>query len=398
MEPNIINGQIENPIRATIRVSKLIKLNEDQNAILIINLDGARVFQLFREKFEERDKIDEKILVNHHGYYVVSYPELSLEKYTVDKTTVNEGLQKKLLASPAGHGYFEFAGDLFFFTTIPLPRSSYRWYLVTRLSTKALNELSYQRDLTRYFWEILAFVILLGWFWRDENSRHREQVVHVLLKERGEFIQNVSHQLKTPLTIIYNSLSQKDFSQEKKADALTEVEHLIKVVEDLLLLSQIESLSNIPMRPENILEIITEAIELVALKAKGRSVTIRLKVADTLTDNFIFLERKMLPELIKSAVFNLLDNAIEYSPTAGIITVSLDLMNEKIRICIEDQGPGVAEEIIPRLFSPYSREKSTARKGSGLGLSITKKIIELHQGSISYSKASTFGARFEILL
>jgi len=397
MEANVINGKIETPIRPTIRVSKRIKLSNNQDALLILNINGKRILGLFESSQSAYSTIDDKALVDHEGFYVASYPLLNNKKYTQEKVKIDKSTLTALQTTKESQGSFDQNGDLVVYTQLPLPQTSEKWFLVSKLSEKTISRSLNRERLTRYFWELLLFLALVFWFWRDEKKRHKEQVVQVLLKERSGFIQNVSHQLKTPLAIIYNYLSEAQKLPENRVEIQKEVDHLIKVVDDLLLLSQVESLQQIPLVEENLLEILNETIELVAVKAKQKKISIRVTVQEELTHKLERLIKSVLPDLLKSALFNVIDNAIDFSPENEVIHISLRSANNRILITIEDKGPGVSPKLVPVLFEPYTRDTSTGRKGTGLGLSITKKIIELHKGQISYSSEGA-GATFQILL
>ena len=135
----------------------------------------------------------------------------------------------------------------------------------------------------------------------------------------------------------------------------------------------------------------------MAVKAQEKKVTIRVMVEEELTNKLEILTKPVLPDLLKSAFFNIIDNAIDFSPIGEVIQISLQLMTTKILITIEDRGPGISQKLVPVLFDPYTRDTTTDRKGTGLGLSISKKIIELHNGEIRYVSEGR-GATFQILL
>jgi signal transduction histidine kinase len=397
MEANVINGVMETPLRPTVRVSKRVQLEDGKEGLLILNIDGQKILQLFDRGTFLSENPKSMALIDHDGTFVASFPILTLEDYTVRKRRLDLETFKKIQEQKNIQGSVEAGKTLQVFTKFPLPRSKERWFLVTSIPEEIIT-MSLQRSrLTRLFWELLAFILISIWFWRDEKKRHREQVVEVLLRERSEFIQNVSHQLKTPLTIMLNDLNTNIEEKELRLELRKEVTHLIKVIEDLLLLSQIESLEKIPLKRESILEIINEAIDLIGQKAREKSVNIRLNIQDKLIEMVDLLEQDFLPELMKSAFLNLLDNAVDFTPPNRTITISVSKTGEKLVVLIQDQGPGVSQDVIPYLFQRHIRSSSNGRKGSGLGLAIVKKIVELHRGEIRYLPHPE-GACFEIRL
>lgn len=397
MEANIINGEIEKPLRPTVRVAKKIKLGTSEEALLILNLDGKRILQLFSDYNEGPQILEEKKLVDRHGQYIASFPLLSDESYTLNKKFLAPKLMSRLSQSMTSHGPINYQGQFYVYTKLALPKGVHDWYLISSFSHKKLTA-SLKRDrLIRLFWELLAFILLVFWFWRDEKKRHREEVVNVLLKERNDFIQNVSHQLKTPLAIVYNALSDERNFTDKRHEIQQEISHMIKVVEDLLLLAQIESLDKIPLVRESVLEILNDSLSLIDARARDKGVLLRVNIADNLAESMALLEKNVLPELLKSAFFNILDNAVDFSPKNEMISISLQTQGTQIVIEFSDLGPGVREDLVSQIFKPYARDQSIGRKGSGLGLSISKKIIQLHGGEIHYVKSNR-GANFKVIL
>lgn len=397
MEANIINGEIEKPLRPTVRVAKKIKVGTTEEALLILNLDGKRILQLFSDYNDGPQILEEKKLVDRNGQYIASFPLLSDESYTLNKKFIATELVSTLSQSTTPHGPINHQGKIYVYTKLPLPKGVHDWYLLSSFSHEKLSA-SLKRDrLIRLFWELLAFVLLVFWFWRDEKKRHREEVVNVLLKERNDFIQNVSHQLKTPLAIIHNSLTDERNFAANRIDIQQEITHLIKVVEDLLLLAQIESLEKIPLARESVLELLNASLSLIGARAREKGVTLRLNIAEDLTEALQLLDKNVLPELLKSAFFNILDNAVDFSPMNEMISISLKTQGNQIVIEFSDQGPGVREDLISQIFKPYARDNSIGRNGSGLGLSISKKIIQLHGGEIYYVKSAS-GATFRVII
>jgi signal transduction histidine kinase len=218
----------------------------------------------------------------------------------------------------------------------------------------------------------------------------------VLLNERSEFIQNVSHQLKTPLAILLGTLSKKSVSDQDINEVKKEISHLAKVVDDLLILALIDTNPNLPLRPENMMEIISNAIEMTGPKAAVKKISINFNVNESLHDSSLDLERPVMGDLFVSALMNIIDNAIDFSPVGEIVEIHLFNRDDRLVIKIKDNGPGISEDILPNLFKRFTRGNLN-RKGTGLGLSISKKIIDLHKGEIRISE-HRIGTTFEIIL
>ena len=400
MEPNIINGKIETPLRPTIRVSKRIEYKDGHKGLLVFNIDGERVLRLFADADDGQTELTQKALIDSSGFYVASIPRLTLEDYTLRKYSLEQAspkLLKKLKKKKSDQGSIEDLNhEMIVYTHINLPFTHERWFLITRLSEMTWQNLVFKERLTWIFWEVLCLVLVLGWVWRDENKRHKDEVVQVLLKERGEFIQNVSHQLKTPLAILTNTLESKKRTEEEWLDLKKEVLHLTRVVEDMLLLVQVDALEHLPLKREDMIELVSGAVEKAGAKALEVGVQIRFNVDNELLEAHHRLELPVMGELLKSAILNLIDNALEFSTFGGRVDVSVSKQEDKFVIQVRDFGPGVTLDFIPKLFERFSRGNKQ-RKGTGLGLAITKKIVELHGGNIRLADNS-HGALFEIRL
>ncbi len=385
IEPNIINGVMEVPMRPTVRVSKRVHLKNGESGLLILNIDGMRILDLFSTSEQSKYYFNEQSLIDYEGLYIATIPKKGNSLFALFKTSFKKKFPKiynDLKKQKNIQGSFDSSGELVVFSQLSLPKTTENWILVTKFDEKFLFSKVFKNFLGWVFVETFFLVLFILWFWKDEVKRHRDQVVNVLLKERSEFIQNVSHQLKTPLAIMINSLEKNVPGQSDWIEVKKEMHHLIKVVEDMLLLAQVDAIQNLPLKKENILEIITEAVGMTGPKAKERGVSIRLNVDEDLLKSHNLLEFPMMGELLKSAFLNLIDNAIDFSPNDGLVHINLSFKNEHITIQIKDNGPGIPEEFHSKLFGRFSRFEKSQRKGTGLGLSITKKIIDLHKGTI----------------
>lgn len=399
MDANIINGKVELPLRPTVRVSKRVKLSDDDDGLLNFNIDGQRILNLFGNLSNLDTGID-VALVDSEGYYVASSPRLSDEQYTLTKTSLNSlspGAHTILSHQKNIQGSFDSRDGLIVYSQLILPKSTERWFIVSRVPATFWDKEVRRERLTWIFWELVALVLIMTWLWKDEKKRHKDEVVQVLLKERSEFIQNVSHQLKTPLAIMINSLEKKIPQQRDWFELKKEMHYLIKVVEDMLLLAQVDASSRIPLKEEDILEIVSGAVDLCGPKAKEKGIPVRFNVDEKLLSSTHPLERPVVGELLMSAIVNLIDNAIDFSPVGETVDVFVAFVEGKLVIQVKDAGPGIPEEFLPKLFERFSRHDRNARKGTGLGLSISKKIIELHKGELALVKYKG-GATFEIRL
>lgn len=218
---------------------------------------------------------------------------------------------------------------------------------------------------------------------------------------RQDFVANVSHEIKTPLTAILGFvetlLQDSDKIPENTRRFLSiidrHVHRLVTIIEDLLKLSRIErdsELKEIALVNAPVEDVIRTAIQMLEGKAEEKKIRVDFKCEDSLSADMDSL-------LIEQALVNLLDNAIKYSTPGGTIEVNAAKKYDDVQISIRDHGMGIGEEHRPRLFERFYRvDKARSRKlgGTGLGLAIVKHIIQAHNGKVTVDsnlgKGSTF--------
>jgi two-component system, OmpR family, phosphate regulon sensor histidine kinase PhoR len=222
---------------------------------------------------------------------------------------------------------------------------------------------------------------------------------------RKEFVTNVSHELRTPLTSIQGfaetlmNPAVKDPEEIKKflSTIQRHATRLGRIIEDILTLSRIErdaERGQIETKIDFIKTSLETAIELCQFKAEKKNITILLKCPSDLK-----LEYDAF--LIEQAVMNLIDNAIRYSDNGKNIEVSAYKRGSEVRIEIADNGPGIEESQLLRVFERFYRvDKARSRDvgGTGLGLSIVKHIALAHRGRVSVQSVVGQGSSFVIYL
>ncbi len=219
---------------------------------------------------------------------------------------------------------------------------------------------------------------------------------------RTEFVANVSHELKTPLTSIkgfVETLQSGALKDQENAKRFLDIinkqtDRLENLVNDLLTLSSLES-RELPMdlREENIGEIVQSVLGLNKKQIERMGHTIDIAVPLDLPHVRVDRQR------IEQVILNLLDNAIKFTSQGGVITVKAAVDGDFIRFDVQDNGIGIASEHIPRLFERFYRvDKTRSRElgGTGLGLAIVKHIIMTHNGKISVSSKLGEGSTFSI--
>jgi two-component system, OmpR family, sensor kinase len=220
-----------------------------------------------------------------------------------------------------------------------------------------------------------------------------------LFTSQQRFLADVSHELRTPLTVIKGNVDlmrrMKQLDPESLASIDQEAGRLTRLVGGLLMLAQAES-GNLPLnfRRVELDLLITEVFQEMHVIAGG-SVRVHLNEIDQLVVNG---DRDRL----KQVLINLVANAIQYTPQGGDVFISLSKVGDMARIICRDSGPGIPAEDMPHIFERFYRaEKSRTRgkeTGFGLGLSITKWIVEHHNGRIEVDSREGMGTTFAIWL
>ncbi|MGB9698371.1 MAG: sensor histidine kinase [Thermodesulfobacteriota bacterium] len=244
----------------------------------------------------------------------------------------------------------------------------------------------------------------------EEQNRGAIAIFHDItrLKEleriRQDFVANVSHELRTPLTTIkgYAETLLDGSIKEEVAEQFVQVikkhtDRLIKIAEDLLTLSKVES-KEFQLQTEEIL--LLEFIEevLVLVKEMGEKKKIKFWRQDLRPSLSVVADRYYL-ELV---FLNLLDNAIKYSPEGGVIRIITKVQDEEYaQVTIQDEGVGIPPEDLSRIFERFYRvEKGRSKEyeGTGLGLSIVKHIIQAHHGKVWAESELGKGSAFHFTL
>lgn len=205
---------------------------------------------------------------------------------------------------------------------------------------------------------------------------------------RRELVAQVSHDLRTPLAHIQGyldtlQLKEESLSQEERREYLEiasrQSEQLGRLVAELFELAKLDA-GNVELRKErfSLTELVQDAAQELQLVARESGVDLELDVprAPAFVDADLGLVHRVLD--------NLLDNALRCTPRGGEITVSVQSLDDRVRLRVRDTGEGIPAEDLPHIFDRYTQRRSADRKagGAGLGLSIARRIVELHGGEI----------------
>ncbi len=229
----------------------------------------------------------------------------------------------------------------------------------------------------------------------------KSQQIEAANRHKSEFLANMSHELRTPLNAIIGFsevLQEKLFGElnDKQAeytdDILTSGRHLLSLINEILDLSKVEAgRMELELATFDLPLAIDNARTFVRERATNHGITLDVKVDERLSD-FTGDERK-----IKQILLNLLSNAVKFTPEGGRITINARPTNGSVEISVTDTGIGIAEEDQPRVFEEFRQvgtDYAHKVEGTGLGLTLAKKFVELHGGRIwvesEVGKGSTF--------
>ncbi len=232
-------------------------------------------------------------------------------------------------------------------------------------------------------------------------------VTHVRMLEniRKDFVANVSHEIKTPLTAIKGFVETIiQIEAESPEDArrflkivMKHVDRLDAILEDLLSLARIEQKSfkhDVDTEKIRVEDIFETVLQVVQAKANEKKIELEYKINDNL-----FIETD--EHLMEQALVNLVDNAVKYSSEETIVSMSATAEEGKLTISVADQGQGIPEKHLSRIFERFYRvDKARSRKlgGTGLGLAIVKHIVQAHSGTVSVHSTEGKGSTFNIHL
>ena len=224
-------------------------------------------------------------------------------------------------------------------------------------------------------------------------------------RHKSEFLANMSHELRTPLNAVIGFsevLQERMFGElnEKQAEYVQDIlisgRHLLSLINDILDLSKVEAgRMELELAPFHLPSTLESALTLLRERATRHGVTLGLEVDEHL-DDFVADERK-----VRQVVLNLLSNAVKFTPEGGRVEVRALLEDSFVRISVTDTGAGIAPEDQAKIFEAFSQvgtDQARKHEGTGLGLTLTRRFVELHGGEISVESAVGKGSTFAFTL
>jgi two-component system sensor histidine kinase TctE len=211
--------------------------------------------------------------------------------------------------------------------------------------------------------------------------------------QRGAFIQNAAHQLRTPLTVLNTQMSDALRAHDKTdADlslmaARKTLQQTVRLVNQFLLLSSAEAFAVelAPLSTQACCDIVQTVLEELSSLAHSKQIDLGFERSggDTVISSSSFA--------LKEIAINLVDNAIRYTPAQGVVTVRIQSADESMTLVVEDNGPGVAMESREKIFQRFYRERSADTVGSGLGLTIVKELAAQCNATVAVAASSADG-------
>lgn len=221
---------------------------------------------------------------------------------------------------------------------------------------------------------------------------------------RRDFVANVSHELKTPITsikgfvetLLDGALDEPPEARRFLGIVAKHADRLNAIIEDLLVLSRLEQTGSDAMErsPCRIGGLLQSVVDICTQRAEEKKITLHIECPDNLSAN-------VNPPLIEQALVNLVGNAIKYSTDGKTVTLHARQEAGKLILSVEDQGFGIERQHLDRLFERFYRvDKGRSRQegGTGLGLSIVKHIAQAHGGEVSVQSRFGEGSRFTLTL
>jgi adenylate cyclase len=233
-----------------------------------------------------------------------------------------------------------------------------------------------------------------------QKTRQQAERLMELDRQKTEFFQNISHEFRTPLTLMIGPLEsvierKQDLPYEQCAIALRNSRRLLRLVNQLLDLHRLDAgRMQASFRPCNLVQFVSQIVE--AFRPYCDKKNIRLSTQLTrCTPVYVDLEK------FDKVLYNLLSNAMKFTEAGGNITIKVEPAGDHVRLQISDTGIGIKKEQVPHLFERFRQAEGSVNRsyeGSGLGLALVKELVELHGGQISVESVYSEGTTFTVWL
>ena len=222
-------------------------------------------------------------------------------------------------------------------------------------------------------------------------------------RNKSEFLSNMSHELRTPLNAIIGFsevLRQQMFGElnARQADYMNDIlssgQHLLNLINDILDLAKVEA-GRMDLQPTDfaLAEVLENSVSMIRERATREGISVVTQI-DPSVGVIEADERK-----IKQILFNLLSNAVKFTPAGGRVSLAARAIGDEVEIAVADTGVGISEADQTRIFEEfYQASAGRTKEGTGLGLALTRRLVELHHGQLRVHSVPGAGSTFSVLL
>ncbi len=262
--------------------------------------------------------------------------------------------------------------------------------------------------------------VVLGFRNVDEDTRREIERMDLLEnalmqanranKAKSVFLSNMSHDIRTPMNAIigFTALATTHIDQREQVEnylkkIMTSSNHLLSLINDVLDMSRIESgKMSLEEKPCSLPDILHGLRNIVQADVHGKQLELYMDAVDVMNED-IYCDRLRLNQVL----LNLLSNSIKYTPAGGVISIRVTekpgapVGHAKYEFCVKDTGIGMSEEFVAHIFEPFERERNSTTsgvQGTGLGMAITKNIVDMMNGVISVKSRQGVGTEFTVAL